>query len=66
MPAEFDGLGETNLLIMGRQIDAIFLRRDLLPEDAVLPSLESLTRWDWPEDSYREPPAPPGRGWVSV
>ena len=46
--------------------NAIFLRRDLLPDDAVLPSLESLTRWDWPEDSYREPPAPPGRGWVSV
>jgi hypothetical protein len=46
--------------------NAIFVRRDLLPEDASLPSLEELTRWDWPRDQYEEPAPAPGGGWVDV
>ena len=46
--------------------NAIFVRREELPEDARLPSLASLTRWDWPEQSYVEPTPRPGGRWVTV
>lgn len=46
--------------------NAIFVRRDLLPEDVVLPGLSALTRWDWPEEGYVEPTPQPGGAWVEV
>ena len=46
--------------------NAIFVRESELPEGVVLPTLAEWTRWDWPEDGYREPPPPPGGRWVSV
>jgi len=46
--------------------NAIFVRRDLLPAGAELPSLLELTRWDWPEASYVEPTPSPGGAWIDV
>jgi Methyltransferase FkbM domain len=46
--------------------NALFVRRDLLPSDATLPSLAECTRWDWPRDGYVEPPPAPGGCWVEV
>lgn len=46
--------------------NAIFVRRDLLPDEIVLPSLQALTRWDWPEEGYVEPAPQPGGRWVEV
>jgi len=46
--------------------NAIFVRESELPEGVELPTLAEWTRWDWPEDGYREPPPPPGGRWVSV
>ena len=46
--------------------NAIFVRRDLLPGDAELPSLRELTRWDWLEAGYVEPTPIPGGAWIDV
>jgi hypothetical protein len=46
--------------------NAIFVRDDLIPADVVLPGLAEFTRWDWPEESYREPVVRPGGAWVDV
>jgi len=46
--------------------NAIFVRRDVLPADLTLPTLEALTRWDWPADAYVEPTPRPGGRWVDV
>jgi hypothetical protein len=46
--------------------NAIFVREDLIPSDAILPSLVELSRWDWPADGYVEPPPAPGGRWVDV
>ena len=46
--------------------NAIFVREDAWPADVERPGLADWTRWDWPEDGYREPPPPPGGRWVTV
>ena len=46
--------------------NAVFVCERELPAGVVLPTLAEWTRWDWPEDGYREPEPPPGRGWVTV
>lgn len=46
--------------------NAIFVRAPLIPADVTLPTLAEWTRWDWPEDGYREPTPQPGGRWVSV
>ena len=46
--------------------NAIFVRDNELPEGLSLPTLAQWTRWDWTEESYVEPPAPPGGRWVDV
>jgi hypothetical protein len=46
--------------------NAIFVRRSELPDGVVLPTLPELTRWDWPERDYVEPPPRPGGRWVDV
>ncbi|MBW2425311.1 MAG: FkbM family methyltransferase [Deltaproteobacteria bacterium] len=46
--------------------NAIFVRLEDLPRDIRLPTLAELTRWDWPEDEYVEPPPQPGGRWVEV
>lgn len=46
--------------------NAIFVREDAWPAEVERPGLSDWTRWDWPEDGYREPPSPPGGRWVTV
>jgi len=46
--------------------NAIFVRESELPAGVELPTLEEWTRWDWAEDGYVEPSAPPGGRWVEV
>ena len=44
----------------------IFVDERAWPDAVDRPTLADWTRWDWPEDGYREPPPPPGGRWVSV
>ncbi len=46
--------------------NAIFVRRDVLPEDVRLPPFAAWTRWNWDADGYVEPQTRPGGRWVEV
>ena len=46
--------------------NAIFVCEEALPAEVTLPTLAEWTRWDWPEDGYREPEPQPGGCWVEV